>query len=726
MAKVISNRHLCKSFFITGALFLFLPLQQKLHARTVTLPVNGLEVAALQAVPMELDWDENFFADSKTSEYNHQIARIAAFLSEISYVLVEKSPDNNEMLSSYQALGFDTDKIEWNYFLDYSIPLIENNQAAFSLARKDINTKNGNKTLIFVVLRGTPLSANEWISNLNISDTTHKEVQIHEGFSKTTQNIKQALCDYLEENGIDKENSIFLLTGHSRGGALANLLGATLIDEKILKSEQLFVYTFASPNVSQMTDTDAPRYDCIWNIVNAEDLVASVPPNRNKWKWKKYGHTKVLVNYWNTDPETYTNNYIPRMNKFYNKLLLRDYAPFKTGPFLQIQTARVLTKLYKNTEQYYNSVYGLRNMAENIFWQIFPENQDEAIKKEKKAPFLLRAIQNNINSNVEGGFDYALKAFIDMHACESYLCWLLALDEKEAFSELGNTQITIDGSYDCAITDEQGQVLARVKDSSPELYKLKMPVAVFPLPHENIFGFPGHSDFLVTLYKGSLFPTPLTYKIEHYSASGQLLETSKKAHFYPRSNHVIQFLAGKSTLTEKKVTAQVKNCKSSKPIIKAYKLNKSLQFKIQPEFSFTPGKSFFLGFRTGTQAIYFSVLGELYTPKSSNYFGFASGIGHQHSLCGRLMLDTEFFNHFIWVASDTYLTKFNIVPAARFSISYQPRHRVHFFGAAVFDLHLEKINDAAFTSELRKKTFPPISISDKAELLPAIQFGIRL
>ena len=125
---------------------------------------------------------------------------------------------------------------------------------------------------------------------------------------------------------------------------MANILGAKLDDEGVITGERLFVYTFAAPNVSQEEKTSNPKYNFIWNIINAEDIVPSVPPNRNNWKWKKYGQTKVIVNYWNSNPEKYLDDYLPRMNQYFKQMLLRNYAPFKNGPFVQIQISRLLNR----------------------------------------------------------------------------------------------------------------------------------------------------------------------------------------------------------------------------------------------------------------------------------------------------------------------------------------------------------------------------------------------
>ena len=184
--------------------FLVFPLPfSALHARTLTFPVHGLEVATEEPVPLAVDWNEDWFVTTDPEQYHHGIARIAAMLSEISYVPVEKNPDSNPLIQTYRLLGFMDSSIEWNYILDYTTPLTGNNQAAYSFAFKEISTPKGPKNLVFIVLRGTPLNANEWISNINVSDTTKKNILIHEGFSKTCTNIRMSLYDFLKNKKIN-------------------------------------------------------------------------------------------------------------------------------------------------------------------------------------------------------------------------------------------------------------------------------------------------------------------------------------------------------------------------------------------------------------------------------------------------------------------------------------------------------------------------------------------
>lgn len=733
-------RNLFRKAHLYIPLILFVFCIKNLHSATITFPVHGLMVASKAAVPIEMDWDEDCFIKTNPKTYSHMIARVAAMLSCIAYIHVEQKTDDNEMLRSYQLLGFNEKNIYWNYNLDYSNHIDKNNQAAYSFAFKDIQTPSGTKKLVFLIIRGTPLNANEWQSNLNISDSSREEVTIHEGFLSTCELIKQDFYNFLDRNKISKEDSYFLLSGHSRGAALANLLGAVFYDEQVITSEKVFVYTFASPNVTQDSRALEAKYSFIWNIISAEDAVPSVPPYRNNWKWKKFGQTRVMVNYWNTDSDTYMNNYIPRMNTYYKKLLLREYVPLKTGPFYQVQTGRVLTSYYKNVGNYYWQ--GLHFMSSAALNLAFPDEtkQQKAVEKHTEkdsdkqsdnqsdeakvvsVPLLLKPLNYIINSHVENGLKYIINAAIDMHAGEAYLSWILALNEDELYSSLGSSQIVIGGAFDGAVYDESGRLLARIINGDVEIFSVKAPAGIMPLPYKNVLGFPGNQNLNVILHKDSLIPTYCGYKIEHYDAAGKLLSTSEKEHFSPYSNLSISFKAGKVTLEEDKLAFEKLTRKEAKPLIKKYRLNENFKFMIEPEVSYSFDKIFSLGTRIGFPVFYTTLLGEIHNKNSK---GFAAGLGHQHIIYGRVLFDTELFARCIFTPDDKNERKRNLVPQARFSFSYKPLRRAHYFTSLAFDMHIDDYNDEAFLSTARKSRFSSIKVNDKIQLQPSIVIGAR-
>ena len=73
-------------------------------------------------------------------------------------------------------------------------------------------------------------------------------------------------------------DKIILINGHSRGGAIANILGDYFENECLTPNIKPFVYTLASPNVTAINLTNNSN-NTIFNIVNGDDIVALIPGN---------------------------------------------------------------------------------------------------------------------------------------------------------------------------------------------------------------------------------------------------------------------------------------------------------------------------------------------------------------------------------------------------------------------------------------------------------------
>ena len=131
----------------------------------------------------------------------------------------------------------------------------------------------------------------EWIDNFDsgIGET-------HMGFERAAVRVSEQLSKYVKDNNISGNIKV-LVTGHSRGAAIANLVGKKLNDKELnaLKSidkNDIYVYTYATPNVTRKENVDNSRYDNIYNIVNPEDFVTKVLPVA--WGYYRYGITYSL------------------------------------------------------------------------------------------------------------------------------------------------------------------------------------------------------------------------------------------------------------------------------------------------------------------------------------------------------------------------------------------------------------------------------------------------
>lgn len=164
-----------------------------------------------------------------------------------------------------------------------------------------VTYRNEKREIFFLMVRGTNGTQAEWSSNFDVgADTSNyhsmtgehpdwSDTANHKGFDVAKTRILKAFDSYvseLEASGrLDSsaKRSIFI-SGHSRGAAIANLLGAYFEDSADYQS---YVYTMATPYST--THANAGSYKSIFNIVNEDDLVPYLP--LESWNFKKYGKT---------------------------------------------------------------------------------------------------------------------------------------------------------------------------------------------------------------------------------------------------------------------------------------------------------------------------------------------------------------------------------------------------------------------------------------------------
>ena len=191
-------------------------------------------------------------------------------------------------------------------------------------------TYNGQtKKIVAVIVRGTNGTIEEWSSNFDIGDTGRfssfpdwSNKKNHKGFDVAANRILKYLKSYLKTNDLDGSNTVFWVAGHSRGGAIANLISAKLIDE----GKTVFAYTFAAPNNTTATNTTDSKYRCIFNLVNEDDFVPCVP--MTSWNFRRYGRTAIvdmsssMENEWHdlTGKGWYNQMSLKNLNALVNKL----------------------------------------------------------------------------------------------------------------------------------------------------------------------------------------------------------------------------------------------------------------------------------------------------------------------------------------------------------------------------------------------------------------------
>jgi hypothetical protein len=150
---------------------------------------------------------------------------------------------------------------------NYAKPVSDHSHtSAYTVAAGEATIRGEARTLVVVSIRGT--ADGEWFSNFDFAGETGGACQWAENFMAAAQSIFDAVKPDIDSY----ENPVVLATGYSRGAACANLLGL-LLDEAY-GPEDVYVYTFATPNTVRTADTDYPN---IFNLVNMNDAVTRMP-----------------------------------------------------------------------------------------------------------------------------------------------------------------------------------------------------------------------------------------------------------------------------------------------------------------------------------------------------------------------------------------------------------------------------------------------------------------
>ena len=238
--------------------------------------------------------DDSWFAQDPNA-YNHDLARACVALCAVvnaESAFYGGKTDVDFAGEALGALGF-TD-IRSDSYAKRSAASDEvaaiftgsTDVTAYVFARKRLAD---GRDLVFVGIRGT--YGSEWLSNFNLKESAQLD---HRGFDRAEEEIRAGLAAYCDELGIDPAESALLVTGHSRGGAVANLLAAQLDaaaqedgegargdggaqDSGTFPRDGIYAYTFAAPNATQAAGADGEAYANIFNVVNSTDLVPRLP-----------------------------------------------------------------------------------------------------------------------------------------------------------------------------------------------------------------------------------------------------------------------------------------------------------------------------------------------------------------------------------------------------------------------------------------------------------------
>jgi len=389
---------------------------------------------------------------------------------------------------SLMDLGFPPDKMKRCYGKDlsYHHPKYGRDRIGYTIASRKSELPGADYDIVMVLCRGT-FGREEWLSNLNMANAwgqdpalpADKMPQFHEGFSKAADDVMEALADYVKENEIDLSKAKILVSGHSRGGSVANIIASRLdaaadgpkrAPFAAVKRENVYAYTIASPNVTiKVTpETHDPKYGNIFNVISPEDLVPMLP--FPAWDGARYGHTLLLKSF-NYLPFTgsWTNpGYVGMKNNF-KDICGYDYHHMLLGTNITAKVPDFALKICPTVANFYWVHPGIREEGgtacthkffEMIIWKTMPsaETQERNIslsgdiatltstydrlvnnkveekeedKRDHKFRFIKKVREDDGSFNPDGRdfsrqpgfFDVGWK-FTCMHATQTYISWM--------------------------------------------------------------------------------------------------------------------------------------------------------------------------------------------------------------------------------------------------------------------------------------------------------------
>lgn len=361
-------------------------------------------VAGTPDVQVDAAWDDNWFTGDAAA-YRHALALTAMALSGAAYTETEDGSAAGDALA---ALGFTQVKA----FHYDSVPESGDDLTAYTFARKTILAEGSTVPLVAVVIRGTG-DAMEWASNLRMGGGGD-----HAGFALAAGELTSNLQKYLSEAEISPDQARFLITGHSRGGAAANLT-AVRLTEAGTPASRIFCYTFAAPAVSTKGQTEG--YESFFNIVQEEDLVTRIP--LSAWGYRRYGVDLRLPGRAGFG-EGYQDRF-DAMNRQYEALTGQSYIPLG-DPAAVDRTLEAMER----------QIPALSDANRELLEALFGGRGDDLsayLNRNKLAALKLGRTALTLSGEITGLFQREGGGIACAHSMAGYYSWLAACEtEKDA------------------------------------------------------------------------------------------------------------------------------------------------------------------------------------------------------------------------------------------------------------------------------------------------------
>ena len=245
--------------------------------------------------------------ETYSTTYSPELAYMLSIMSQSAY-------GEPYIKANYHELGFENKTALYDYDTTYT----QDDNCGYVIGYQDL--EDGTREYLITV-RGTanPIYnpfGEEWWSDFNIGFGQINPwvpcPDYHDGFKAAADRIYESLQEY-NDGTIRTKKVRYVLTGHSRGAAVSNIVSKWLIDAGVSKND-LYSYNFACPGTASDKESEftSSKYNSIFNLNCARDLVGQAPGekltllsipflgtmgSKDPAQWGKYGQTY----FWDAD-----------------------------------------------------------------------------------------------------------------------------------------------------------------------------------------------------------------------------------------------------------------------------------------------------------------------------------------------------------------------------------------------------------------------------------------
>lgn len=469
----------------------------------------NIQVLSLhESVDFLLEFDDTLF-DIDARTYNHEMA-VTSMCMAMSAFRPYKSESNNYSSPDESLLAFLTSA----GFSDFVSDDYDKNPSLYTVAtaigQKTLTDSKGNPyTVIAVGVCGGGY-ADEWLSNFTVGNGNR-----HKGFDSAAHMVVNRIFGYIGTRNITGRIKVWI-SGYSRAAAVSNIAAADLTSSGFFREEDVFAYTFATPNTVKNPERE---YSNIFNIVGQYDIVPMVP--LSVWGYTRYG--KVLT----TPLQETDSDYISRVQagpdevhrmftgtSYWNNVELNNELHSMLSFLAEICPT---TEIYEKCLQdriisimsNRNPVNILRNLFEIADDQrlITEENRDEANQFINRFARLIYNVLTGSTDNDQWNSDTPIMANLaHEHGPEVYFSWVMGGNSKVSFTEnhayatVGIYPIEKKWDYVLKVVDESdGSVVAEVENSVVTYYSETFHPHVAISPDRALFRLPLDGKFSIVV-----------------------------------------------------------------------------------------------------------------------------------------------------------------------------------------------------------------------------------